>query len=52
MPGGFTSGATEGYQTVDEVRPNQSTRPSAPTPALPQIHTSQSQAAPGAYQTV
>ena len=51
MPGGFTSGATEGYQTVDEARPIQHARPSAPSLALPQTHASQSQGPPGVYQT-
>jgi len=49
MPGGFTSGDTGGYQVVDEARPIQPTRPSAPSSALPQV---QSQGAPGGYQTV
>jgi hypothetical protein len=51
MPGGFTSGNTEGYQTVDEPRPSQRTRPAASGP-VPQTHTAQPQGTPGAYQPV
>ncbi|KAG6842203.1 hypothetical protein C0991_000173 [Blastosporella zonata] len=45
MPGGFTSGGREGYQTVDEERPARNSRPPAPPP-LSTIPPS----APGGYQ--
>ncbi|KAF8078615.1 hypothetical protein FPV67DRAFT_66257 [Lyophyllum atratum] len=48
MPGGFTSGGREGYQTVDEERPNPPSRPPASGP--PPLSNNQS-TTPGAYQT-
>lgn len=54
MPGGFTSGGRDGYQTVDEERPIENTRPVAPPgPAtnVPPV-AGQHAVGPGAYQTV
>ncbi|KAG5722507.1 hypothetical protein E4T56_gene2887 [Termitomyces sp. T112] len=44
MPGGFTSGGREGYQTVDEERPTNSSRTLAPA------STSTAPPPPGTYQ--
>jgi len=48
MPGGFTSGGREGYQTVDDERPGPPPRPPASGP--PPLSNNKS-TAPGAYQT-
>ncbi|GLB36159.1 hypothetical protein LshimejAT787_0304470 [Lyophyllum shimeji] len=49
MPGGFTSGGREGYQTVDEERPNPPSRPPAAGPPPPPDHKRPDQ---GSYQQV
>ncbi|KAF4623329.1 hypothetical protein D9613_001814 [Agrocybe pediades] len=51
MPGGFTSGGREGYQTVDDEAFVRNVRPA---PSIPHKHapTAETPAAPGAYQTV
>ncbi|KAI0322337.1 hypothetical protein OF83DRAFT_1049645 [Amylostereum chailletii] len=46
MPGGFTSGAREGYQTVDEPRENPIRPPPGPPPSSTQP------TPPGGYQSV
>ncbi|EIM83305.1 uncharacterized protein STEHIDRAFT_62956 [Stereum hirsutum FP-91666 SS1] len=51
MPGGFTSGGRDGYQTVDEPTPETVRPPPGPPPPSSNHH-QQSQAAPGAYQSV
>jgi len=54
MPGGFTSAAREGYQTVDEERPAPISRTAAAIPsALPSSHPpAQVPSVPGTYQNV
>ncbi|PCH33637.1 hypothetical protein WOLCODRAFT_93886 [Wolfiporia cocos MD-104 SS10] len=47
MPGGFTSGGREGYQTVDEPSDSQTPKPLGAAPA-----TSNQTSAPGAYHNV
>lgn len=49
MPGGFTSGGRDGYQTVEDDNFIRSTRPAANNIVSPQGAPS---AAAGAYQTV
>jgi len=52
MPGGFTSGGGEGYQTVDdEPFIRNTSRPAAPPHRTP-IPTTAEPAAPGAYQSI
>ncbi|CCM07098.1 uncharacterized protein FIBRA_09425 [Fibroporia radiculosa] len=48
MPGGFTSGGRDGYQTVDESADAQTPKPLGTTIQVP----SSQPHAPGAYQTV
>jgi hypothetical protein len=52
MPGGFTSAAREGYQTVDDEsynhQPTHQPRPAAPKPLAP----ANNQPTPGAYESV
>ncbi|KIM48194.1 hypothetical protein M413DRAFT_439911 [Hebeloma cylindrosporum] len=54
MPGGFTSNAREGYQTVDEEPFVRNVRPTPPAPHRPgNVATpTEAPAAPGAYQSV
>ncbi|KAF8973931.1 hypothetical protein BDZ97DRAFT_2069970 [Flammula alnicola] len=51
MPGGFTSGGREGYQTVDEESFVRNVRPGPPVPHKPAAP-ADLPAAPGAYQSV
>ena len=52
MPGGFTSGGREGYQTVDdEPFIRNTSRPAAPPHRMPAPSTTEP-TAPGAYQSV
>ncbi|KAM6498120.1 hypothetical protein JOM56_006068 [Amanita muscaria] len=47
MPGGFTSSEREGYQPVDEERPQGANNIKSPSPV---VHAPAPQPAPGAYQ--
>ena len=53
MPGGFTSGGREGYQTVDDAEEPfiRNARP-APPHRMPPPKSSEPAAAPGTYQSV
>ncbi|RDB29491.1 hypothetical protein Hypma_015514 [Hypsizygus marmoreus] len=54
MPGGFTSGGRDGYQTVDEERPNHTSRPPRPPAAGPPVPAAQPPQPPlasGGYQS-
>jgi len=51
MPGGFTSGGREGYQTVDDEPFVRNVRPAAPSHHKP-TPTNVEPSAPGAYQSV
>jgi len=52
MPGGFTSGGREGYQTVDDDAFVRNIRPGPPVPQKAAPPPADLPAAPGAYQSV
>lgn len=53
MPGGFTSGGREGYQTVDDEPFIRSVRPTVPSHHMPTPTTVHAEVIPpGAYQSV
>ncbi|KAF8807415.1 hypothetical protein BYT27DRAFT_7232939 [Phlegmacium glaucopus] len=52
MPGGFTSGGREGYQTVDDEPFIRNVRPTAPSPHMPPMTAHVEPTPPGAYQSV
>jgi hypothetical protein len=51
MPGGFTSVARDGYQTVEDETYNQPQQPPPPR-ATPKAPTNTNTSAPGAYEAV